>query len=77
MGFTNSTQGFHQVITKIFSDTVGVCVELIVDNVLVHLKGVEKHFEDIEEMMHQAEEAKMVFKVLKMKIAMTEIRIWS
>ena len=44
---------------------------------LVHSKGVEKHFEDIEEMMRRAEEAKMVFKVSKMKIAMTEIRIWS
>ena len=77
MGFTNSAQGFHRVVTNVFGNMVTVSVEIIIDDVLVHSPRVEDHLLHLEEAFKRAEDARMVFRISKTRIGLKEIAIWS
>ena len=66
-GLTNALTAFQQFINDIFSNLLDVCVIIYLDNILIYLNNMSKHYQHVKEVLKHLCKASLYAKAEKCK----------
>jgi len=64
-GLTNTPMAFQQFINNIFSDLLDVCVMIYLDDILIYLNNMSKHYQYVKEVLKHLYKASLYAKAEK------------